>query len=48
MMWTGLLVVFTYAIIYAFGVVDVDPGDWVWFAAWAVLAICGAIKEARK
>lgn len=48
MMWTGLLVVFTCAVIYAFDAADVGPSYWMWFAAWAVLAICGAIKEARK
>lgn len=48
MMWAGLIVMFTCTTIYFFGVADVDPGAWMWLAAWAVLAICGAIKEARK
>lgn len=48
MMWAGLGVVIICAIFYGFGIADVDPGDWMWFAAWAVFAICGAIREARK
>lgn len=26
---------------------NIDSFDWMLFAIWAVIAICGAIKEAR-
>lgn len=28
--------------------VEIKPWHWIVFAAWAVIAVCGAIKEEKK
>lgn len=32
-------------IVWIFG--DIKPCDWMLFCIWTVVAVCGAIKEAR-